>query len=400
MTDASGGVGKGPPDDFTHVFHSAVRRGEDGDCNAAVEVNAVATGRLMTHCRTAEAFLYVSTGALYARQTLDHPYTETDPVDGVADWLPAYPVGKIATEGAVRAFARVLDLPTTIARLNIAYGPGRLRRGADAVLQADARGRTDPGARSRARTGSRCCTPTTWWRRCRALWEAAGVPATLRQLGRRRVRRRSPTASVHGGADRGARRGSYRVRSPGRRTSSTRRAPGAHRALPGAVARGRPPHPRGPPPRARQAAVRRLSAAREEMRAAASRNIREPSAPATPDSGPATSRESCRACTPTSNGSTPAGMAKYGLGGTKLGHAGIKEFLAHVPSVLGGMRLEPGEFIEQGDRVVVFGTREVTSRSGRTVTLEFVHSWTLRDGKAARMEDIFDTVAFHELIES
>jgi nucleoside-diphosphate-sugar epimerase len=124
MDDLSGDGLKGVPEDFTHVIHSAVRRGEDGDFNAAAEVNAVAAGRLMTHCRTAEAFLFVSTGALYARQTLDHRYTETDPVDGVADWLPAYPVGKIATEGAVRAFARVLDLPTTIARLNIAYGPG------------------------------------------------------------------------------------------------------------------------------------------------------------------------------------------------------------------------------------------------------------------------------------
>ncbi|WP_404955529.1 NAD-dependent epimerase/dehydratase family protein [Streptomyces sp. 147326] len=112
------------PDDFTHVIHSAVRRGEDGDFNAAMEVNSVAAGRLMTHCRNAEAFLFVSTGAVYARQSLDHRYTETDPVDAVADWLPAYPVAKLAAEGAVRAFAQVLDLPTTIARLNIAYGPG------------------------------------------------------------------------------------------------------------------------------------------------------------------------------------------------------------------------------------------------------------------------------------
>jgi uncharacterized protein len=96
----------------------------------------------------------------------------------------------------------------------------------------------------------------------------------------------------------------------------------------------------------------------------------------------------------------PDGMAKYGLGGTKLGHAGIKEFLAHVPTVLGGMKLSPQEFIEQGDRVIVLGTREVTSRTGTTATLDFLHSWTMRDGKATRMEDIFDTVAFHELIES
>ncbi|MDO0937291.1 nuclear transport factor 2 family protein [Streptomyces sp. DG2A-72] len=96
----------------------------------------------------------------------------------------------------------------------------------------------------------------------------------------------------------------------------------------------------------------------------------------------------------------PDGMHEYGLGGTKYGHAGVKEFLAHVPTVLGGMKLHPMEFVQSGDRVVVFGVRDVTSHSGRTETLQFVHSWTLRDGKAVRMEDIFDTVLFHRLIES
>ena len=94
----------------------------------------------------------------------------------------------------------------------------------------------------------------------------------------------------------------------------------------------------------------------------------------------------------------PDGMNEYGLGGTKTGHDGIRAFLAHVPDVIGGMRLEPKEFVEQGDRVVVFGTRQVTSRNGITQTLPFVHSWTMRDGKALRMEDIFDTAPFHALI--
>ncbi|MFF7387933.1 nuclear transport factor 2 family protein [Streptomyces scabiei] len=96
----------------------------------------------------------------------------------------------------------------------------------------------------------------------------------------------------------------------------------------------------------------------------------------------------------------PEGMDKYGLGGTKHGHAGVKEFLARVPTVLGGMRLHPGEFIREGDRVVVFGRRDITSLSGHTETQPFVHSWVLRDGRAVRMEDIFDTVAFHRVIES
>ncbi|MET7383018.1 nuclear transport factor 2 family protein [Streptomyces sp. NPDC005526] len=95
----------------------------------------------------------------------------------------------------------------------------------------------------------------------------------------------------------------------------------------------------------------------------------------------------------------PDGMAEYGLGGTKRGHAGVKEFLAHVPTVLGGMRLEPQEFVSAGDRVVVFGVREVTSVRGATQTLPFIHSWTLREGVAVRMEDVFDTVLFHRLIE-
>ncbi|MEU5538891.1 nuclear transport factor 2 family protein [Streptomyces sp. NPDC020362] len=96
----------------------------------------------------------------------------------------------------------------------------------------------------------------------------------------------------------------------------------------------------------------------------------------------------------------PDGMAGYGLGGTKRGHDGVKEFLARVPTVLGGMRLEPREFVAAGDRVAVFGVREVTSVRGTSATLSFVHSWVLRDGLAVRMEDIFDTVEFHRLIES
>jgi ketosteroid isomerase-like protein len=96
----------------------------------------------------------------------------------------------------------------------------------------------------------------------------------------------------------------------------------------------------------------------------------------------------------------PHGMDTYRLGGTKIGHAGIEEFLAHVPNVLAGMRLDPQEFVESGDRVVVFGTRDVTSLSGQVQTLRFVHSWTMREGKATRMEDIFDTVLLHRLIES
>nr|BCN28622.1 NAD-dependent epimerase/dehydratase family [Streptomyces sp. SANK 60404] len=178
MDDLTGDSLRGLPDDFTHVMHSAVRRGEDGDFNAAAEVNAVAAGRLMTHCRNAEAFLYVSTGAVYRRQTLDHKYTESDPVDGVADWLPAYPVGKIATEGAVRAFAQVHGLPTTIARLNIAYGPGGY--GGVPMLYFARMLAGEPI--TVPRTGQNWCSllyTSDLVAQVPRLWQAASAPATL-----------------------------------------------------------------------------------------------------------------------------------------------------------------------------------------------------------------------------
>ncbi|MFJ3928525.1 NAD-dependent epimerase/dehydratase family protein [Streptomyces sp. NPDC090022] len=178
MADPSEHALKGVPEDFTHVLHSAVRRGEDGDFNATAEINAVATGRLMAHCRIAESFLYVSTGALYARQTLDHAYTEDDPVDGSAAWLPAYPMGKLATEGAVRAFARVLGLPTTIARLNIAYGPGSYGGVPMLYFQAMLAGRP----LAVPLEGQNWCSPLytdDLVAQVPPLWRAASVPATL-----------------------------------------------------------------------------------------------------------------------------------------------------------------------------------------------------------------------------
>ena len=94
----------------------------------------------------------------------------------------------------------------------------------------------------------------------------------------------------------------------------------------------------------------------------------------------------------------PQGMVPYGVGGTKIGHEGVKEFLSKVPTVLAGQRVVPEEFVADGDRVVVFGSRNVIAHNGRTGTLRFVHSWTLRDGRVARLEDVFDTAEMHRLI--
>jgi UDP-glucuronate 4-epimerase len=118
------GVGSlaGLPTDFTHVLHAAVLRDTD-DFDAAIRVNTVGTGMLMTHCAQADAFLFVSAFAVYDFIANDHDYAESDPQGGHTPWMPAYAPSKIATEGVVRALAHTLGLPTVIARLNTSYGP-------------------------------------------------------------------------------------------------------------------------------------------------------------------------------------------------------------------------------------------------------------------------------------
>ena len=111
------------PRDFTHVFHGAPYRGQP-NTETAVQANAVATGRLMEHCRTAKAFVFISTFAVYQRPpSPEYPMAESDPLGGYAPYAPSYPIGKLAAEAVVRALAPLLGLRSTIARLNVCYGP-------------------------------------------------------------------------------------------------------------------------------------------------------------------------------------------------------------------------------------------------------------------------------------
>jgi nucleoside-diphosphate-sugar epimerase len=112
----------GLPGDFTHVLHTAMLR-DTSSYDEAVEVNCIAAARLMTHLRNAESFIFVSTVGVYRLVDREHPHLETDPIGAYATTLGPYVVGKIASEGVVRSLARLYDLPTTIVRPNVIYGP-------------------------------------------------------------------------------------------------------------------------------------------------------------------------------------------------------------------------------------------------------------------------------------
>lgn len=77
------------------------------------------------------------------------------------------------------------------------------------------------------------------------------------------------------------------------------------------------------------------------------------------------------------------------------GHAGVAEFFSAVGENLEFQRYEPREFIAEGDTVVVVGfERSLVKSTGRTFEQEWVHVYSLRDGKVATARIFEDTAAY------
>ncbi len=108
------------PTDVDVVLNFAVLKVGKWDKDLAG--NAEAVGHLMSHFRTASAFLHCSSTAVYRPQG-PKPLTESDPLgDHHQHAMPTYSISKIAAECVARFAAREFELPTTIARLNVPYG--------------------------------------------------------------------------------------------------------------------------------------------------------------------------------------------------------------------------------------------------------------------------------------
>jgi ketosteroid isomerase-like protein len=69
------------------------------------------------------------------------------------------------------------------------------------------------------------------------------------------------------------------------------------------------------------------------------------------------------------------------------GHEGVLESLRVSQAEFTGLDIVPEEFIDEGDRVVVVFQFVGTGRtSGIPIEERLVHVWTIKDGKAIRME--------------
>lgn len=111
------------PERFDHVLHLAIFQTAEPDYDYALKVNAEGTALLMHRFANSESILIVSTVAVYDNNPDGaHRYHENDMFgDNHAPYSPTYGISKIAQEGVARSMARVLNVPTTIARMNVSY---------------------------------------------------------------------------------------------------------------------------------------------------------------------------------------------------------------------------------------------------------------------------------------
>jgi nucleoside-diphosphate-sugar epimerase len=108
--------------DYLLHFAAAIVPGEDYD--ASIRINATGTGHVMSRYRDAAACLMMSTCGVYAApRDYTKPVLETDPLGGTPQpYAPTYCISKISQEAVAKFAAEEFGLPTTIARMNAAYG--------------------------------------------------------------------------------------------------------------------------------------------------------------------------------------------------------------------------------------------------------------------------------------
>jgi nucleoside-diphosphate-sugar epimerase len=113
------------PAKFDHILHFAIFQSSSLDYNHAMRVNAEGTGLLMERFHDARSCLVVSSTVVYdISDDPTHELTEEDPLgDSRQPYSRPYPMTKIAQEGVARTMARLRQLPTTIARMNVSYSP-------------------------------------------------------------------------------------------------------------------------------------------------------------------------------------------------------------------------------------------------------------------------------------
>jgi len=85
------------------------------------------------------------------------------------------------------------------------------------------------------------------------------------------------------------------------------------------------------------------------------------------------------------------------LGGRRKGRDEVMGFFGLLPQYFSEIRVEPVEFIDGGDTVVVIA-RDIGTTSKGTYESRLVHVWRMRDGKAVAFEEFLDTALTNQML--
>ena len=78
------------------------------------------------------------------------------------------------------------------------------------------------------------------------------------------------------------------------------------------------------------------------------------------------------------------------FGGSYHGHDGVGRFFSQLPEHWDELRVEPEEFIDGGETIVVL-VHLTGKGAGGSMDSKSVHLWRMRDGKAAAFREYPDT---------
>ena len=82
------------------------------------------------------------------------------------------------------------------------------------------------------------------------------------------------------------------------------------------------------------------------------------------------------------------------IAGLWRGHDGVLKLLTAIGENFDVHQFQIAEFLAQGNKVVVLGFEEATVKpTGRSYRNEWVHVWTVQDGKAVAIRTYNDTAA-------
>ncbi len=97
------------------------------------------------------------------------------------------------------------------------------------------------------------------------------------------------------------------------------------------------------------------------------------------------------------HGPAPSGVVPWG--GTYNGRSGVAQFFKALGESLEPQQFDLNDFIAQGNKVVVLGYQKGRVKpTGRPYEIEFVHVWTIRDGKFIEFRVYNDTASLVEAL--